>query len=316
MHMKKEKHWLSRLVKTKSIIFNRIKTSNETTHKVIPSAKFSDLGGIEPIINIIQEFIELPLKCTNLFKELGVKPPRGVLLVGPPGAGKTAIALAIGGEMNVPFFQITGPEIVSGMSGESEQKLRDLFKEVEAESPSILFIDEIDSITGKRDSANKDMERRIVAQFIACIDKLDQTDNHIIIIGATSRPESLDMALRRAGRFDKEILIGVPSEEARSCMLQSITKKLKLGNKFDYNELAKATPGYVPADLSLLVKESAIVAIKRIISQLTFSTPSFSEKMSKVSQLGIECYKDLSIIFEDFKIVYFYLGNNTHTTYL
>ena len=277
--------------------------SSDISHKVVNTSKLSNLGGIQSIINVIQEFIELPLKCTHLFKELGVKPPRGILLVGQPGCGKTAIALAIGGEMGVPFFQITGPEIVSGMSGESEQKIRELFREVEAESPSILFIDEIDSITGKRDSANKDMERRIVAQFISCFDHLEQNENHVIIIGATSRPESLDMALRRAGRFDKEILIGIPNEEARASMLQSITTKLKLSSKFDYMQLAKLTPGYVPADLTLLVKESAIVAIKRAISQFSCITDSFSDQISKISQMPDEAFKDLAITFEDFTMV-------------
>ncbi len=217
----------------------------------------------------IKEIIEWPLKCIKIYNYLGIQPPRGVLLCGPPGCGKTTLALAICGELQVPFFKISGPEIVSGMSGESEQKIRELFKEVTAAAPAILFIDEIDSIAGKRDAAFKDMERRIVAQFLTCIDDLStmvDDERPVIIMGATNRPDHLDPALRRAGRFDREITMGVPNEKAREDIIRKLSHKLRLSSDCDCAEIARMSPGFVGADLASLVKEAAIAAIKRIFT--------------------------------------------------
>jgi ribosome biogenesis ATPase len=210
--------------------------------------------------------IEWPLSYKDIFEYLGVAPPRGILICGPPGTGKTQLAMAICGEMSqIPFFKISGPEFVSGISGKSEEKLRNLFKEVAEQAPAIIYIDELDSIAGKRESAGKDMEVRIVAQLMSCMDDLSQNHEPVIVIGATSRPEKIDSSLRREGRFEREISLGVPTEENRLEILKVITKKLRLRPNFNFEDILRLTPGYVGADLSTLCKEASILAVERII---------------------------------------------------
>jgi SpoVK/Ycf46/Vps4 family AAA+-type ATPase len=173
---------------------------------------FDDLGGISDIREELRMLVEFPMRHFEIFKHLGVTPPRGVLLCGQSGCGKTAIANALCGEMSdIPFYKLSGPEIVSSLSGESESNIRDLFTEVEENAPAVLFIDEIDSIAGKRENQAKDMEKRIVAQLISSIDDLERSHKPVIILGATSRQEQLDTTLRRAGRFDREIMLKIPS---------------------------------------------------------------------------------------------------------
>ncbi|KAI8338398.1 P-loop containing nucleoside triphosphate hydrolase protein [Chlamydoabsidia padenii] len=237
----------------------------------IPSAKLSDLGGIDQCIEEIMELIAMPLAHPEVYIHTGVQPPRGVLLHGPPGCGKTRLAHAIAGELQVPFINISAPSIVSGMSGESEKKIRDVFEDAKSNAPCLLFIDEIDAITPKRETAQREMERRIVAQLLTCMDDLswDKTDNKpVMIIGATNRPDSLDAALRRAGRFDREISMGVPDEKAREKILSVLSGKLRLEGDFDFAALAKATPGYVGADLQALITTAGVIAVKRIFKHL------------------------------------------------
>lgn len=213
----------------------------------------------------------MPLAHPEVYLHTGVQPPRGVLLHGPPGCGKTRLAHAIAGELNVPFYNISAPSIVSGMSGESEKKIREVFEEVRENAPCLLFIDEIDAITPKRETAQREMERRIVAQLLTCMDDLswEKTNNKpVMIIGATNRPDSLDPALRRAGRFDREISMGVPDEKAREKILTVLASKLRLSGDFDFAELAKATPGYVGADLQALITTAGVIAVKRIFKHL------------------------------------------------
>uniref|UniRef100_A0AAY5K0R4 AAA+ ATPase domain-containing protein n=1 Tax=Esox lucius TaxID=8010 RepID=A0AAY5K0R4_ESOLU len=210
------------------------------------------------------------MRHPEVYEQLGVVPPRGFLLHGPPGCGKTLLAQAVAGEMELPMLKVSAPELVSGVSGESEQKLRELFEQAVTNSPCILFIDEIDAITPKREVASKDMERRIVAQLLTCMDDLNSlaVTTQVLVIGATNRPDSLDPALRRAGRFDKEICLGIPDEAARLRILKTLCRKLKLPEDFDYRQLARLTPGYVGADLMALCREAAMSAVNRVLLEM------------------------------------------------
>lgn len=236
----------------------------------IPSARYSDVGGIDACLQDVRELIEHPIRHPEIYRHLGVRPPTGVLLHGPPGTGKTLLAYAIAGELGVPFLSISAPEIVSGFSGQSEKRIRTLFQEAQSKAPCVVFIDEIDAITPKRESAQREMERRIVAQLLTCMDNLGRDDEYgeppapVIVIGATNRPDSLDPALRRAGRFDREIGLGVPDAAARARILRVLTRKLRLQGDFDMESLARGTPGFVGADLVALTKEAAMVAVNRI----------------------------------------------------
>ncbi|KIP11002.1 hypothetical protein PHLGIDRAFT_491748 [Phlebiopsis gigantea 11061_1 CR5-6] len=254
-----------------------------------PTTRLSDLGGVAGCVEKMLELVAMPLCHPEVYIHTGVHPPRGVLLHGPPGCGKTLLAHAIAGELGVPFISVSAPSIVSGMSGESEKTLRDTFEEAKRVAPCLLFIDEIDAITPKRESAQREMERRIVAQFLTCMDDMswDKTDNKpVIVIGATNRPDSLDAALRRAGRFDHEISMGVPDDEARAQILRVLSSRLRLDGDFDYLALAKATPGYVGADLAALTGAAGIIAVKRIFQQLSDGTMVLPETVT--TQLDTE----------------------------
>lgn len=239
-----------------------------------PTTRYSDFGGIQAILQEVKELIEYPLTHPEVYAHLGVQPPRGILLHGPPGTGKSMLANAIAGESGACFLRISAPEIVSGMSGESEQKLRELFDEAIANAPSIIFIDEIDAITPKRETSQRGMEKRIVAQLLTSTDSLNLENTGgkpVLIIGATNRPDALDSALRRAGRFDREICLGIPDEDARERILQVLSSKMKLDGEFDFRAIARKTPGFVGADLVSLTKEAAVIAVNRIFSTMLAS---------------------------------------------
>lgn len=250
------------------------KPKNKIDHTP-PTSTLSSLGGLTTITTQLMELIGLPILHPEIYASTGVEPPRGVLLYGPPGCGKTTIANALAGELQVPFINISAPSVVSGMSGESEKKLREIFEEAKQVAPCLIFMDEIDAITPKRDGgAQREMERRIVAQLLTLMDELtlEKTNGQpVIVIGATNRPDSLDSALRRAGRFDREICLNVPNEDQRCSIIQTMTSNLKLkdGEQFNFRELAKLTPGYVGADLKSLVTAAGIAAIKRIFESLS-----------------------------------------------
>ncbi|KAF9954845.1 hypothetical protein BGZ72_004245 [Mortierella alpina] len=236
-----------------------------------PKIRLEDLGGVDHFIEKVKEYVMMPLAHPEVYAHMGVKPPRGILLHGPPGTGKTMMANAIAGSLGVPFITISAPSVVSGMSGESEKKIREVFDEAKELAPCLMFIDEIDAITPKRETAQREMERRIVAQLLTCMDDLNLENTNgkpVMIIGATNRPDSLDPALRRAGRFDLEINIGVPDQDSREQILRVMSSKLKLSGDFDFKELAKLTPGYVGADLNALTSAAGVVALKRIFQQI------------------------------------------------
>lgn len=235
-----------------------------------PTVTFEEMGGCEKTLKNVCRLIRR-LQHPEVHQPLGIKPPRGVLLHGPPGCGKTMLANAIAGELKWPFLKIGATEIVSGVSGESESSLRGIFEQAMATAPSILFIDEIDAITQKRESASKDMERRIVTQLLTCMDDLDskgaEKEGQVLVIGATNQPDSLDPALRRAGRFDREIAIGIPDENARMNILEVICRGRKMAESISMLQVARRTPGYVGADLAALVSEAAARAADRLIFQ-------------------------------------------------
>jgi ribosome biogenesis ATPase len=236
-----------------------------------PKERYSDIGGLDAALRDVSEQIECPITHPELYSHIGVQCPRGVLLHGPSGCGKTLLANAIGGELGVYFKAVSGPEFVSGMSGESERKLREVFDEAISHAPAILFIDEIDSIAGKRSAAQRGMDKRIVSQLLTCLDSItfDATEGQaVIVIGACNHPDDLDPSLRRPGRFDREICLGVPDDRARIAILTVLTRRMKLAPDFNIEALARLTPGYVGADLTALAKEAAIIAVNRVFAVL------------------------------------------------
>ncbi len=233
----------------------------------IPTITYEDIGGLKEEIQRIREMVELPLKHPELFRHLGIEPPKGVLLYGPPGTGKTLLAKAVANESNAHFISISGPEIMSKYYGESEKRLREIFEEAEKNAPSIIFIDEIDSIAPNRNEVTGEVERRVVAQLLALMDGL-KGRGEVIVIGATNRPEALDPALRRPGRFDREIEIGVPDKNGRKEILQIHTRNVPLDDDVDLDEIAEITHGFVGADLAALVREAAMAALRRVLPQI------------------------------------------------
>jgi transitional endoplasmic reticulum ATPase len=232
-----------------------------------PSVTYEDIGGLDDELEQVREMIELPMRHPELFQQLGIEPPKGVLLHGPPGTGKTLMAKAVASEIDAHFTDISGPEIMSKYYGESEEQLREVFEEAEENAPAIVFIDELDSIAPKRGETSGDVERRVVAQLLSLMDGLDERGD-VIVIGATNRVDALDPALRRGGRFDREIEIGVPDTEGRKEILQVHTRGMPLADGIDLDQYAENTHGFVGADLESLAKEAAMNALRRIRPEL------------------------------------------------
>ncbi len=248
----------------------------------IPSITYEDIGGLDDEIRKVREMIELPLRYPELFERLGIEAPKGVLLHGPPGTGKTLLAKAVANETNANFTSLSGPEIMSKYYGESEERLREIFDQAQENAPSIVFIDELDSIAPKREEVTGEVEKRVVAQLLALMDGL-QSRGKVVVIGATNRPNALDPALRRPGRFDREIEIGIPNKEGRLEILQIHTRNMPLSEEVDLESLASVTHGFVGADLEALSKEAAIHALRRILPEIDFESESVpAEVLNKI----------------------------------
>jgi transitional endoplasmic reticulum ATPase len=250
--------------------------------KAVPRVTYEDIGGLGPEIKKVREMIELPMKHPELFERLGVEAPKGVLLYGPPGTGKTLLARALASETNAHFETLSGPEIMSKYYGESEERLRQLFKTAEEQAPSIILIDEIDSIAPKREEVTGEVERRVVAQLLALMDGMEARGK-VVVIGATNRPDALDPALRRPGRFDREIEIGVPNKESRLEVLQIHTRGMPLSKDVNSQKLADVTHGFVGADLAALAREAGMRALRRILPELDLEVESIPvEVLNKI----------------------------------
>jgi transitional endoplasmic reticulum ATPase len=265
--------------------------------KGLPRTTYEDIGGLHEEIQRVREMVELPLRHPELFQRLGIEPPKGVLLHGPPGCGKTLLARAVANESEANFYSINGPEIMSKFYGESEARLREIFQQAQQNAPSIIFIDELDSLAPKREEVTGEVERRVVAQLLALMDGLGGRGN-VIVIGATNRPGALDPALRRPGRFDREIEISVPDKGGRHEVLQIHTRGMPLAQDVDLNKLAAMTHGYTGADLSSLGRETAMKALRRYLPQINLEeeriTPSVLEKMEVKMDDFLGAYKEVT----------------------
>ena len=246
---------------------------------------YEDIGGLKEEVKKVREMIEIPLKRPELFEKLGIAPPKGVLMHGPPGTGKTLLARAVASESDAHFIAINGPEIMSKYVGGSEENLREYFEEAEENSPSIIFIDELDAIAPKREETNGEVERRTVAQLLTLMDGL-KSRGQVVVIGATNRPDSLDPALRRPGRFDREIEIGVPDSEERKEVLEIHTRNMPLADDVDLDKISNTTHGFVGADLESLCKEAAMRVVRRILPEIQNDEEIPKEVMEKIVVTG------------------------------
>lgn len=252
---------------------------------------FADMGGSDKVLKTVCKLLA-HMKHPEIFKQLGISPPRGFLLHGPPGCGKTLLAHAVAGELEIPLLKVAAPELVAGVSGESEARIRDLFEQALAIAPCVIFLDEIDSVAPHRATAQREMERRIVAQLLSCLDELNSKENgnRVLVLGATNRPDALDPALRRAGRFDREVCLGIPDREARTKILAVHTEKVALATNVSLSTIASLTPGFVGADLVALIREAAMAAVDRVFEDLNRTPPDST--LSSIAQIESQDEKE------------------------
>jgi len=248
---------------------------------------YEDIGGLDKAIQRVREMIELPLKYPQVVERLGIEPPKGVLLHGPPGCGKTLLARAVANETEATFLVVSGPEIIHKFYGESEARLREIFEQARQKAPSIIFLDELDSIAPKREQVVGEVEKRVVAQLLALMDGLE-SQGDIIVIGATNLPNSLDPALRRPGRFDREIVIGIPDAQARRHILDIHTRGMPLTEEVDLEKLAAVTHGFTGADLAALCREAAMVTLRKIVPQIDFDLEALPYELLLALTVGME----------------------------
>ncbi len=252
--------------------------SEGSSDRETPNVTYEDIGGLDEELEQVREMIELPMRHPELFRQLGIDPPKGVLLHGPPGTGKTLMAKAVANEIDAYFTNISGPEIMSKFYGESEEQLREIFEEASENTPAIVFIDELDAIAPKRGETTGDVERRVVAQLLSLMDGLEER-GQVTVIGATNRVDALDPALRRGGRFDREIEVGVPDKGGRKEILQVHTRGMPLTDDVDLDTYAENTHGFVGADVESLAKEGAMTALRRIRPQLDLESDEIDSEM-------------------------------------
>ncbi len=252
---------------TEDTEINVLPRAVEMREEKIPEVTYEDIGGLDDAIKKIREMVELPIKHPEIFRRLGIEPPKGVLLYGPPGTGKTLLAKAVANESDAHFISLAGPEVMSKWVGEAEKKLRDIFQEAEKNAPSIIFIDEIDAIAPKRENVEGEVERRVVAQLLTLMDGL-KSRGKVVVIAATNRPNDIDPALRRPGRFDREIEIGIPNRKGRLEILKIHTRNMPLAEDVDLEKIADITHGFVGADLAALSKEAAMNVLRRILPEI------------------------------------------------
>ncbi len=263
----------------------------EIIEEKIPEVTYEDIGGLKEEIRKIREMVELPLKHPEIFNRLGIEPPKGVLLHGPPGTGKTLLAKAVANESEANFILLNGPEIMSKFYGESEKRIRDIFEEAEKTAPTIVFIDEIDAIAPKREESYGEVERRVVSQLLTMMDGL-KTRGRVVVIGATNRPNALDPALRRPGRFDREISINVPDKDGRLQILKIHTRNMPLTKDVILEELARITHGFVGADINALAKEAAMNVLRKVLPKI---------KMKEGEPISEEILSELKVMDKDFR---------------
>jgi transitional endoplasmic reticulum ATPase len=269
----------------------RLSIMAETTSDRKPRVTYEEIGGMKEQIKRLREIVELPMRHPEVFARLGIEPHSGILMYGSPGCGKTLIAKALASESEANFFIINGPEIMNKYYGETEARLRDIFKEARDSSPSIIFIDEIDAIAPKREEAFGDVEKRVVAQLLALMDGMSER-GQVIVLGATNRPESLDPALRRPGRFDREIEIGVPNAEGRLEILQIHTRGMPLSEDINLQELASELHGYTGADIKALCREAAMKALRRYLPEIDLEGDKISPEILESMMITTKDFKD------------------------
>ena len=259
----------------------------------VPRITYDELGGLKNEVKKIREMVELPMRHPELFEKIGVEAPKGVLLYGPPGTGKTLLAKAVAGETNAHFVYLSGPEIMGKHYGESEERIREIFTQAEENAPSIIFIDEIDSIAPKRDEVSGELEKRIVSQLLTLMDGM-KSRGKVVVIAATNRPDSIDPALRRPGRFDREIEIGIPDDEGRSDILSIHTRGMPIDEKVDLKQISKITHGFVGADLEVLAKEAAMRSLRRIIDdeKIDLGEDKISSEILQKIEITSEDFRD------------------------
>lgn len=272
-------------------------TAEPTPEKrVSPRVTYEEIGGLGEEIRRLREIVELPLRHPEVFQRLGIEPPSGILLFGPPGCGKTLLAKALANESEANFFSVNGPEIMNKYYGETEARLREIFKEARENAPSIIFIDEIDAIAPRREEVFGDVEKRVVAQLLALMDGLGERGD-VVVIGATNRPEGVDPALRRPGRFDREVEIGVPNSEDRLEILGIHTRGMPLSQEMDPKQLAEELYGYTGADLRALCREAALKALRRFLPEIDLESekvpPEILERIVVTAQDFRDAYKEI-----------------------